>query len=557
MAEQKRKRKTALPKPKAKLTGASVGASHSPSPRGSGSRMRVTTDMPGISLMPGYSYIEPPPSAETDWQIAELDSLTLYRATPERLMELLIDLSPDDNRAQFDWSRELNPGWSYTVMVPGTETQHEQGYQLVEAFCDRLKMLYGSVDIPINRMFMGVFMRGASFCELVLGRDKHIAIDLATPDPSIVRFRRVEDPQRGLIFEPGVLSRGGISVDDGWVSYALPTIKYLPLDPMPGKPYGRPMISAALYTSIFLLGMLHDLRRVIAQQGYPRPDIEVVWEQLRTQMPSEMDQDSEEAAQWIAAIVQQVATAYAQLQPEDAYVHTDVVKLNRPVGTLDASSLGSLGSLIEALERMMVRALKTAPFMMAVADGTTETQANRQWEAHLQGVKSVQHLVESALEGILEYYLMVNGILADVEWRFAVNRKGDELRDAMAEQQRIANEREKLAAGWTEQDEASMAITEHDASEPEPRDGAWLTAVDIAEATKPAEPEQEPEPVASEEPTNDQQDGDEDTGRAVQVTRIMHAMGEWLPDSLNIRAEIENDILAELTGAGKNGAEHG
>lgn len=432
-----------------------------------GQRLRVTADREESLFGAKLTVIEPPPSAEQDWRNSRLDALTLERADPTRLTELLVDLAPDVNRAHFDWLRELNPGWTLETFVPGTETPDTRAQASVDAFMKLLGRLYGSPDVTLNRMFTGTFMRGAVFCELVMDTDRRTAIDFATPDPYLVRFRKTPDAKRGVYHEPGVMRSGQ------WVSFDLPTIRYIPLDPMPGVPYGRAMVTSALFTSVFLLGMLHDLRRVIAQQGYPRPDIEIDLETLANEMPADLEEDADAKAQWIDQVVDAVATYYAQLQPDDAYVHTSVVKLNKPVGTVDTDSLGGISAIIEALERMSVRALKTCPFMMAVSESNTETQANRQWEAHLQGVKSVQHLVESAMEQLLEFKLQAEGILADVRFRFAVNRKGDELRDALAESQRIQNERDKLAAGWTEQNEASNNITEHDASEAEPRDGAW------------------------------------------------------------------------------------
>jgi len=491
---------------------------------GSGRRLRVTTDSSviGQPFFGRFFTVVSPPSAERDWRISELDSNTFDRTTPERLTELLVDLSPDISRAYFDWMRDLNPGWEYDVYVPGVEGQrHEAGYQIVDQFLNKtLPSLYGTVDVPLGRLHTGTFMRGGVFLELVIGKDGRTLVDLATPDPSIVRFKRRDDPVRGLVFEPGVQDATQV---ENWKSYDLPTIKYIPLDPMPGNPYGRPMVSSALYTALFILGMLHDLRRVISQQGYPRPDIEIDLEMLANDMPSDLEEDSDARTIWVNNIVAAISKAYAALEPDDAFVHTSVVKLNKPVGTMDAESLGGWSAIIEALERMSVRALKTMPFMMAISESTTETQANRQYEKYMGGVRALQHLAETAIKTVLEYGLRANGILADVKFEFAMNRKGEELRDALGEQQQIANEREKLAAGWTEQDEASLAVTDHDAVEAEPRDGAWQTALDIAAASQPAPDEPSAEEQDAAIPENEKDDAEEDAGRTIAV---LHRVAE-------------------------------
>ena len=170
--------------------------------------------------------------------------------------------------------------------------------------------------------------------------------------------------------------------------------------------------------------------------------------------------------------------------------------------------------------------------------------------------------MECTLEIEIEYLLQINGIIATPEFRFAQNRKGERLRDALAEQAEIGNEREKLAAGWTEQDEASMTITGHEAVEPEPRDGAWQTALEIAEATKPAEQEEQ----SGEDPDgNEQQGGEgeddgeesEESERMIPLSRFIEHSRRYWPDSSGVEAFIDEVDRREreytLTGAGTNG----
>src|SRR5690606_28043428 len=135
---------------------------------------------------------------------------------------------------------------------------------------------YGSVDIVFGRLFMSAFLRGALFAELVLDSGGRVPVDLATPDPISVRFRRVQDPQRGPIWQPGQWQGGE------FVPLDRPTVRYTPVDPFPGSPYGRPLAAPSLFTTLFLLAMLHDIRRVVQQQGYPRLDISLDTEKMAT-----------------------------------------------------------------------------------------------------------------------------------------------------------------------------------------------------------------------------------------------------------------------------------
>ena len=137
-------------------------------------------------------------------------------------------------------------------------------------------------------------MRGALFSELVLDADAQTAIDLATPDPGTVRFRQAIDPVLGRVWLLGQFQAGQ------FVDLSMrETIGYIPIDPAPANPYGRAPAAPAIFSSLFLLGLLHDLRRVVAQQGYPRYDLAISLEQLRKATPPSIQQD---AVQWLSLI---------------------------------------------------------------------------------------------------------------------------------------------------------------------------------------------------------------------------------------------------------------
>lgn len=404
-----------------------------------------------------------PEDHETNWHTLDLDNDTLSTLSPDELIRMLADLSPDISRALWDFIRLCNPGWEYEVKAGNAETEDAAGTAAVKALLARLKELYGSVDVPLNRLFLGAFLRGAFCGELVLEMNGQTFSDLATPDPGGLRFKAIKDPVRGQIWQPGQWQAGK------FVAFDRPTFRYVPIDPFPGSPYGRPLANPALFTAIFLIGLLHDLRRVISQQGYPRHDISVNMEKLAAAMPADLEGDPSKIQGWANGIIDEVKAVYAALEPDDAYIHTDVITINRPVGTVNAESLGAVEGIIKSLERMAIRGLKTMPLLMGVNEATSETHANRQWEVHVAGIKSLQHLAESLLEYLFGLALRAQGLQATVTWRFAELRASEMLRDAQTETMLISNARAKYDAGWTSQDEAAEAVTGHKADVPEPR----------------------------------------------------------------------------------------
>jgi hypothetical protein len=427
-----------------------------------GKRSRATVDTKDTMLFGNALYISSPTDADEAWRTQLLDSKTLDRISPAKLIELMVDVSPEISKAFWDFLRFCNPGWE--VEAKTGDEQNAAGQQAIEAMIDKLDELYGDTNVVINRLFTGAFIRGAFMAELVLDENGREFADLATPDPYTARFQRVNDPIRGTIWHLGQWQKGE------WVDLSgYETIRYIPVDPLPGVPYGRSLVNPAIFPSLFIVGLLHDLRRVVAQQGYPRIDLEVVLEKLVEAMPADAQNDPEIMQNWVNSIIDEISTVYAALEPDDAYVHTDVIKVNRPIGTIDSSSLGAVDGLLRALERMVTRGLKSMPLLMGSNEAVSETHANRQWEIHVAGIKSLQHYCEKLLQRLFQLALQAQGIQADVEFRFSELRASEMLRDAQTEAIQISNAKAKYDNGWISQDEASEEVTGSAADDQEPR----------------------------------------------------------------------------------------
>lgn len=426
---------------------------------------RLSVDSPtGIDSWVGNrpQVVLPPQNADLTWRLLDLDSTALRAMSPQRLMELMLDLSPEISKGLWDYLRFCNPGRTITAYRPGTKTPYPEAQTRIVEFEQRLQEQYQSVEVVFNRLFLAVFLRGAVFTELVLDSTTTIPLDLATPDPATVAFERYTDPLLGRKWRLCQYQGGKL------IRLTRPTIAYAPVDPLPGSPYGRPLCSPALFSTLFLLGLLHDLRRVVAQQGYPRLDISIVTEALKDLMPEEGKGDDEYTRAFITTAVAAVQEYYAKLQPDDAYVHTDMITVNKPVGTVDAGSLGGIGTIIQFLERSAVRALKSIPLLMSTAEGMSEANANRQWEVLAAGIKAIQHLVEDSVGRLLELGLRAGGINADVVVQMAELRASEKFRDAQTQRLNLQNVALEEARGYIDREEAGMKAVGHPPALPEP-----------------------------------------------------------------------------------------
>jgi hypothetical protein len=427
---------------------------------------RLSQDSADSVLASGAALMFPFASNQftTDYKLS-VQNLEGYSVT--KMMEILATYSPDISRALWDLQRLYNPGWELKALRPNSDEVDDVAQGALDAFIDRLTDLHGSADVVFNRLPMAAFIRGSMLAELVLDPAGREPVDLATPDPATITFRKVPDPVLGTKWQMGQWQGGEFVVLDS------PTIRYVAVDPLPGEPYGRALASPALFTSLFLLGMLHDLRRVVAQQGWPRLDLAVNTEKLMAAMPGTTSNDPTKFIEWANQVISEVQSVYDELEPDDAYVHTDIVEVNSPKGAVDSFSLSGLEGLVRILERMAIRALKTMPLMFGTTEGSSEANANRQWEIYAAGIKALQHLGEQLLERLFALALRAQGLEADVEFRFAEMRNAELLRDEQYRALKIDNAVKEYQAGWTSQDEAAQRGADlQSADQEEPRQQA-------------------------------------------------------------------------------------
>jgi hypothetical protein len=411
----------------------------------------------------GLPVILPPDESADEWRRMDLDASRIKFLPASRLLHILADASPDVSRALWDFLRLTNPGWTVTAYVPGTHEPMPQGQAIVDDFLRRLTKLYGSVDVPVGRLHFGAFLRGALFSELVLDNDGRTPVDLATPDPVTARFRQVIDPVRGRVWALGQLQAGQ------WVDLSTrETIQYIPIDPAPASPYGRPPAAPAIFSSLFLLGLLQDLRRVVAQQGYPRYDLVIVGDALKKLTPPNVLNNPVEWKNWVETTIREVQDQYNRLEPDSAYIHTDAIQVNKPTGAISAEVMRGIDPLITAIERQLARALKTMPLMMGNIEGQSEANANRQWELQAAGIRQIQHLCEADLSEKCTLLCEAKGVAAEVEWRFAENRRAEAYRDAMTAGLEIDNATKLRLLGIISQDVLAQMTTGEEPYQDEP-----------------------------------------------------------------------------------------
>jgi hypothetical protein len=424
---------------------------------------RVSNDSANSVVTKGWTFVSPA-DHETNWRLQDVDVTHLDRFTPKELLDMLIDISPEIARAVWDFQRLCNPGWEVKAYELGSEdTESAKAKEHITSFFHLLRDQYGSVDVVLGRFFIGAYLRGAFCSELVLDSSGLDSVDLVAPDPFSIRFRRRNDAVRGEVWQPGQWQGGR-----GFIPLDIPTFRYIPVDPAPGSPYGRSLAQPALFSAIFALGLLHDVKRVVMQQGYKRMDIVIDSEKAMDVFAYD-PQGFASLGEYIRAAVADIEDTYADLEPEDAFIHTDIFKLEEPAGTIDSDSIGAIDKIMERLEGSITRGLKSNSLIMDTVKSSSEADSNRRWEIHSASVKSLQHFCEAMLESQLTLSLRAKGIQARVVFKFAELRAAEMFRDEQTQALKTQNARNNYEAGFISQDEAANDAVNHNADVPEPR----------------------------------------------------------------------------------------
>ena len=215
---------------------------------------RVTKDVGKMTAFSNFAAVQDPAQA---WLTLELQRKHLFNLPTSRLVEIAMDLSPLVSKAFSDFLRFCNPGQLLQI-------DNRQGQRVADDFIERLSLLHGDVNSLYDTMFASLFVGGAYFLELVLDTDGRQAIDIAVLDPSRARFRRQDKQPRGQYWQ---LGQEGENPSEFIPMDGNPLIKYVPIDRLPDKPYGRPMVTSGVYSAIFLLGLVQDLRTGDSESG--------------------------------------------------------------------------------------------------------------------------------------------------------------------------------------------------------------------------------------------------------------------------------------------------
>ena len=420
-----------------------------------------TRDRTGSDHVPSIGYMQRPSQSWDKWRYELLDENRLHELTFEQLMEVVLSISPDADMALWNLNLFVNPYCWFEY-----EREDARSEAVVEEMLDRLITYWGGLDVIVSQMVASLFLFGGVLTELVLSRNGMKPAFIVVQDPSTVRFQKEYDAFTGAY----VWSYGQFNNGKFYSMREDPTILYLGLHPLPGAPLGRPMIGSALSIILHIIGFIRDLRRVIANQGYPRLDISMdlgMMRNLHAQLKAENPNVSS-FSEWANAQKENIMALYAALKPHQAFVHSDDVTVNPHTGVLNSQSMGMLESIMDVLQRQAANGLKSNSLMQNFSSASNwgDHQSTTKWEVYTEGVGSLQETIAYLLSSHFSYGLRVEGIDNRVMCHFGEVNESQAQRRAETRKIEIENILAEKEAGMIDDAEAKRRLegTRNDSS---------------------------------------------------------------------------------------------
>ena len=361
-------------------------------PLGTRADGRATYDSYYINpITTGFAYISP--DTENDWQLKSVDEESLSYQTAQELIDILINSSPDLDRALHDMYQFSNTGWQLTCDDP-------VGQRILDNARTQMADLGQDLDSKVDQLIASGFLWGALFSESVFDLNGRDFIDLAIVSPAQARFQRQDHPIRGQYWQLGQEEKGR------FVPLMDPTIIYKSLNPVPDKPFGRPMVNSALFGIIFQLGLLKSARQVINTQAWPRQ----IWKIDRTVLkdanvsPKQIDKIVQETEEKIERYMSNSNLEKAK-QPV-----TGSEVLNETIGGVNRANFGMLESIQRTLDTWITRGLKQYPILFGInSNSGLSDNSDIQLEAHSIFINSFQNGIGEHLSRQFQHVLNAAG----------------------------------------------------------------------------------------------------------------------------------------------------
>ena len=321
------------------------------------------------------------PQEEVDWKLQSFTEDQLSRLEFRELINTLIDTCPDLNAALSAMQMNVNTSFEISILEEDQAAQRIIDNSLDTMTLDRKE----SLSTKLDKLVASGYLKGAFHFENVFS-DSNAFMNIAIADPLRVRFEEYNDTQLGQTY------RMGQEIDGIFKPFESKFVHYHPLNPVENKPFGRGMITAAIFPMIFLLGLIKSGRQVIETQAWPY--------QVATVNPQtyrELGLDPEEIGDRVDLVMEQVRQEFLGSKKGTQFVFDASVEIDQ-LGMMGRGNLDAIEMIESILKRWIILALKQVPILFGISEGAAlSSNAEQQLEYYSIFIGSFQDKLEEVM----------------------------------------------------------------------------------------------------------------------------------------------------------------
>lgn len=297
------------------------------------------------------------PDEDNDWKLETFEDQNICDKSASEIIDMAADSIPDMNRALYDTRQNVVTEWTWK-----TEEEDKAGDLILEDAIETIEELGSSIELKLGEMVDALFLKGALFCENIFEGDEFV--DIAVMDPFRARYRKMRNPRRGEYWQLGQRQ------DGRFIPIESPRVKYLPLIPRAGKPYGRPMAGAAIFPMVYLYGILKAARQSMYLQAFPNRLITIDRKYLY-----DAGYDVDQIDEILSGLKSALPTTMANAGTGTQFIEGREVQIEM-VGGVTRVSYDGLEMMERMLERQIIRGLKQYPINFGISEGSSLSSGN-------------------------------------------------------------------------------------------------------------------------------------------------------------------------------------
>lgn len=392
--------------------------------------------------------------------------IALAALQPLRVLSWLPDLVPEVGKGVWNFQRLACHSDSVRLRAmkksaDGSMEEAKDGTAAIQDLFTSLPPEVGGFVGALSQNFLMTLFSGMCAVEAVPGKRNEGILQVWPIDCLTLRMKRdkvtgyVELWQRQLA--PKTYLYGSSEMQSGYVHLPDERMFWRSMDGFPEDPYGRAPMAPLLLPVLDLMTFMKDLLLAWHRVGSPKWDIGFDFK-----MFSEVARDvlgmvsAEQIRDYVQQEFERTKEMFDSLEADDSFFHDTSAKVS---ANGSGGAWPNVKPIFDILRWRIVTAMKQMPTLMGLTEGSTETWSGVDWQIHAKAAETMVEIAADPLIQASQLHLQLLGLPYVVEAEYAAVRANQRMVDAQAEQIEIANEQQKVYAGWETNDDAAMRVT--------------------------------------------------------------------------------------------------